>query len=64
MPNVPNAKYLADLAHQTPKKPLEHPQQLWHNLCHFATSKAYFIILPHHFTTFHLSDVLSFNSIH
>ena len=37
---------------------LEHPQQLWHNLCHFTTLKTYFIILPHYFTTSHLSDVL------
>ena len=42
----------------------KHPQQLWHNLCHFATPKTYFIILPHHFTISHLLDVLSFNSIH
>ena len=32
--------------------------------CHFATPKTYFIILPHHFTIFHLLDILSFNSIH
>ena len=32
--------------------------------CYFATPKTYFIILPRHFTTSHLSDVLSFNSIH
>ena len=30
----------------------------------FATSKAHFIILPHYFTTSHLSNVLSFSSIH
>ena len=43
---------------------LEHPQQLWQILCHFTTLKTYFIILPRHFTTSYLSDVLSFNSIH
>ena len=32
--------------------------------CHFDTPKVCFIILPHHFTISHLSDVLSFNSIH
>ena len=31
---------------------------------YFDTPKAYFIILPHHFTISHLSDVLSFNSIY
>ena len=31
---------------------------------HFATSNVYFIILPHHFTTSYLSDILLFNSIH
>ena len=31
---------------------------------HFVTPKTYFIILPHHFTTSHLSDILSFNSVH
>ena len=39
---------------------LEHPQQLLQKLCHFTISKAYFIILLHHFTIFHLSDVLYF----
>ena len=28
---------------------------------YFNTPKAYFIILPHYFTTSHLSDALSFN---
>ena len=37
---------------------LEHPLQLVQKLCHFATPNANFIILPHHFTTSHLSDVL------
>ena len=32
--------------------------------CHFDIPKVYFIIFPHHFTTFHLLDVLSFNSIY
>lgn len=32
--------------------------------CHFDTSKTNFIILTHHFTTYHLSDVLYYNSIH
>ena len=31
---------------------------------HFNILKIYFIILPHYFTTFHLLDILSFNSIH
>ena len=31
---------------------------------HFTTSNVYFIILPHHFTTSYLSDILLFNSIH
>ena len=43
---------------------LEHPQQLLHKKCHFDTPKAYFIILLYHFTTSHLSDILSFNSIY
>ena len=44
---------------------LEHPyQMLQKKKCHFNIPKTYFIILPHYFTTFHLSDVLSFNSIH
>ena len=43
---------------------LEHSQQMFYKKCHFDALKAYFIILPHHFTTFHLSDILSFNSIH
>ena len=43
---------------------LEHPYQMFYKKCHFVTSKTYFIILPHHFTTSYLSDVLSFNSIH
>ena len=32
--------------------------------CYFIILKIYFIILPHHFTISHLSDFLSFNSIH
>ena len=32
--------------------------------CNFETPKTNFIILPHYFTTSHLSDVLAFNSIH
>ena len=43
---------------------LEHPYQMFYKKCHFVTSKTYFIILPHHFTTSYLSDILSFNSIH
>ena len=31
---------------------------------YFVTPKAYFIILLYHFKTSHLSNVLSFNSIH
>ena len=31
---------------------------------YFIVLKIYFIILPHHFTISHLSDILSFNSIH
>ena len=43
---------------------LEHPQQMLQKNCHFAITKTYFIILPHHFTKSHLLIVLSFNSIH
>ena len=43
---------------------LEHFHQLSHKKFHFNTSKTYFIILTHHFTTYHLSDVLYSNSIY
>ena len=43
---------------------LEHSHQLSHKKCHFDTPKTYFIILAHHFTISHLSDVLFFNPIH
>ena len=43
---------------------LEHSHQLSQKKCHFDTLKTHFIILEHHFTTYHLSDVLYFNSIH
>ena len=43
---------------------LEHSHQVSHKKCHFDTSKTYFIILAHYFTTYHLSDVLYFNSIY
>ena len=56
--------YIFSIIHLLMRVLLEHPYQMWQKKCHFATSNAYFIILPHHFTTFHLSDVLSFNSIH
>ena len=38
--------------------PLDKIYAIEQKLCHFGTLNAYFIILPHHFTTFHLSDVL------
>ena len=44
--------------------PLEHSHQLSKKKCHFDTPKTHFIILVHHFTTYHLLDVLYFNSIH
>ena len=43
---------------------VKHPQHMLYKKCHFDTSKSYFIILPHYFTTSHLSDVLSFNFIY
>ena len=45
-------------------KLLEHYHQLFYKKCHFDTPKSYFIILPYHFTIFHSSDILFFNSIH
>ena len=41
--------------------PLDKIYAIEQKLCHFGTLNAYFIILPHHFTTSHLSDI--FNSI-
>ena len=43
---------------------LKHPYQMLQKKGHFNTPKSYFIILPHYFTIFRLSDVLSLNFIH
>ena len=43
---------------------LEHYHQLLYKKYHFDTLKTYFTILAYHFTAYHLSDVLLFNSIH
>ena len=42
---------------------IEYNYQLSQKKCHFDTPKTHFIILEHHFTTYHLSDVLFFYNI-